>query len=608
MIFRSLRSRLVTVVFALVVGSGLLISVLVTQRYGDNLLAAATAQAENMAHALALEATDKVLTNDLIALQKMLDHQMRSGPSLAYLFVLRDGRLLAHTFSGGVPKELIGANEIASGDQGRLQRIESTAGERYLDIAWPIFSGRAGVLRLGFSEKPFRQQVRKLWLQMSLVTLGILLLALAASLVFVRRITRPIAELATATRRIDEGDLDVKVAVQGDHELAALASSFNQMVTRVKDYTGRLEKQAAELERSHKQTRQFCEIVKEIGALPTLHEIGPALILRFQSILKCRDMALLIFSPGRDALFVVSNQGLSDTRDPARIQAVADDLSRVDGGALFARSAFEPSVLPELLWRSSGLTIIPFPNREELFGGLAIACPGECHCDREELELVELILAQSAGVINRAILHEEAIHEFEARGEASDGFHGIIGKDPKMRLIYKLIEDIAPTDAAVLIQGESGTGKELVARAILDGSERKDKPFVVINCSAYPDTLLESELFGHERGAFTGAIRQKTGRFEQADHGTVFLDEIGEIPPQAQIKLLRVLQTQKFERVGGEKTLTVDVRILAATNKDLLGEVQRGAFREDLFYRLNVIPIFMPRLRERMFLCSPISS
>jgi len=151
----------------------------------------------------------------------------------------------------------------------------------------------------------------------------------------------------------------------------------------------------------------------------------------------------------------------------------------------------------------------------------------------------------------------------------------------------------------VLIQGETGTGKELVAEAIHKKSLRKEKPFVVINCSAYPATLLESEIFGHERGAFTGAIRQKYGRFEQAHGGTVFLDEIGEIPSSAQIKLLRVLQTQKFERLGGEKTLDVDVRIIAATNKDLLQEVKNGRFREDLFYRLNVILMNLPPLSER---------
>jgi two-component system response regulator HydG len=188
---------------------------------------------------------------------------------------------------------------------------------------------------------------------------------------------------------------------------------------------------------------------------------------------------------------------------------------------------------------------------------------------------------------------------FQSRLEASTEFNGIIGKDPKMQVIYKLIEDIAPTDATVLIEGESGTGKELVARAIHERSPRGDEPFIVINCSAYPATLLESELFGHEKGSFTGAIRQRAGRFEQANGGTVFLDEIGEIPPSAQIKLLRVLQTQKFERLGGEKTLAVDVRILAATNKDLLQEVKNGQFREDLFYRLNVIPVVLPALKKR---------
>jgi two-component system response regulator HydG len=210
-----------------------------------------------------------------------------------------------------------------------------------------------------------------------------------------------------------------------------------------------------------------------------------------------------------------------------------------------------------------------------------------------------LILEQASGSIKRAILHQEEIRYLESRIESVSEFGGIIGKDPKMQVIYKLIEDIAHTDATVLIQGETGTGKEMVARAIFQKSQRKDKSFVVINCSAYPATLLESELFGHEKGAFTGAIRQKIGRFEQAHGGTVFLDEVGDIPLTAQIKLLRVLQTQQFERLGGEKTVSVDVRIIAATNKDLVQSVQNGNFREDLYYRLNVIPVFLPLLSQR---------
>jgi DNA-binding NtrC family response regulator len=178
-------------------------------------------------------------------------------------------------------------------------------------------------------------------------------------------------------------------------------------------------------------------------------------------------------------------------------------------------------------------------------------------------------------------------------------FGNILGKNTRMQEVFGLISDIANTDSTVLIQGESGTGKELIARAIHFNSHRKNKPFVVANCSAYSQNLLESELFGHEKGSFTGAIRRKIGRFEMANGGTIFLDEIGEVSPPTQILLLRVLQDHRFERVGGEETLEVDVRVIAATNKNLTEEMKKGTFREDLYYRLNVIPIFVPPLRER---------
>jgi DNA-binding NtrC family response regulator len=178
-------------------------------------------------------------------------------------------------------------------------------------------------------------------------------------------------------------------------------------------------------------------------------------------------------------------------------------------------------------------------------------------------------------------------------------FGNILGKNIRMQEIFDLISDIANTDSTVLIQGESGTGKELIARAIHFNSHRKNKPFIVANCSAYSQNLLESELFGHEKGSFTGAIRRKIGRFEMANGGTIFLDEIGEVSPPTQILLLRVLQDHRFERVGGEETLEVDVRVIAATNKNLTEEMKKGTFREDLYYRLNVIPIFIPPLRER---------
>ena len=178
-------------------------------------------------------------------------------------------------------------------------------------------------------------------------------------------------------------------------------------------------------------------------------------------------------------------------------------------------------------------------------------------------------------------------------------FAGIIGRDPKMLEVFDLIRDLADSNAPVLIHGESGTGKELVAAAIHQEGARGSNLFVPVNCGALPESLLESELFGHVKGAFTGAIRDKKGRFELADGGTIFLDEIGDITPPMQIRLLRVLQEGRFERVGSEKTLVSDVRVISATNKDLSEEIEEGRFREDLFYRLSVVPLLLPPLRER---------
>ncbi|MGD8570420.1 MAG: nif-specific transcriptional activator NifA [Gammaproteobacteria bacterium] len=181
----------------------------------------------------------------------------------------------------------------------------------------------------------------------------------------------------------------------------------------------------------------------------------------------------------------------------------------------------------------------------------------------------------------------------------SYGFSNMVGHTAVMKRVFELIRQVAKWDTTVLIRGESGTGKELIANAIHYNSPRANAPFVKLNCAALPDNLLETELFGHEKGAFTGAVSMRKGRFEQADGGTIFLDEIGEISPTFQAKLLRVLQEGEFERVGGTKTLKVNVRVIAATNKDLESEVEAGEFREDLYYRLNVMPINIPALRER---------
>ncbi|MFO0795015.1 MAG: sigma-54 dependent transcriptional regulator, partial [Candidatus Brocadiaceae bacterium] len=210
----------------------------------------------------------------------------------------------------------------------------------------------------------------------------------------------------------------------------------------------------------------------------------------------------------------------------------------------------------------------------------------------EELKLVlEKLWERQQLIAQNRMLQEK----LKAKSRPSE----LVGNTPQMRQIFCLIEDVAPSTASILILGETGTGKELVANAIHYQSDRAGKPFVALHCAALSEGVLESELFGHEKGAFTGAIQARKGRFEIADKGTLFLDEVGEMSLKVQVKLLRVLEKGEFERVGGEKTIKVDVRLIAATNRNLEKEISEGRFREDLFYRLNVISIHVPSLRER---------
>jgi len=211
----------------------------------------------------------------------------------------------------------------------------------------------------------------------------------------------------------------------------------------------------------------------------------------------------------------------------------------------------------------------------------------------EELELA----------IDRALNQRKVVEEnqnLKAQLDMRFGMENIVGNDHRMRRVYDMIDSVADTKATILITGESGTGKSLVARAIHRRSGRRDRPFVEVACGALPETLLESELFGHVAGAFTGAMGEKMGKFKQADTGTIFLDEIGTASPGMQVKLLRVLQDLEFEQVGGTKTFTVDTRVVLATNEDLAKAVAEGRFRQDLYYRVNVISIELPPLRERI--------
>jgi DNA-binding NtrC family response regulator len=212
-------------------------------------------------------------------------------------------------------------------------------------------------------------------------------------------------------------------------------------------------------------------------------------------------------------------------------------------------------------------------------------------------QIDELLLALDAALEQRRLKSENAY--LRAQLEERYGFSGIVGRSRAMARLFQLLETVATTSSTILITGETGTGKEVVARAIHQSSPRRQQRFVALNCSAIPETLLEAELFGHVRGAFTGAVGTRQGRLEQAHKGTLFLDEVGTMSAALQMKLLRVLQEREFERVGDSHTIKVDVRIIAATNSDLTKMVAEGSFREDLFYRLNVIPVELPALRER---------
>jgi len=249
---------------------------------------------------------------------------------------------------------------------------------------------------------------------------------------------------------------------------------------------------------------------------------------------------------------------------------------------------------------AKSLICAPLVVGERLLGALYVdAADPSVRFEEPDLQLVTAIAGIGAVAIENA-RHLEWLEGQNQRLVGEAGIeHQMVGRSEPMREIYQALAKVAPTDATVLLLGEGGTGKELAAKAIHRNSPRRERPFVAINCAALAETLLESELFGHERGAFTGAVVQKRGKIELADKGTLFLDEIGEIAPSLQAKLLRVLQEREFERVGGTRTLRIDVRLIAATNRSLEEAIARGTFRSDLYYRLNVVSLRMPPLRER---------
>ncbi|AJE23329.1 nif-specific transcriptional activator NifA [Azotobacter chroococcum] len=291
-------------------------------------------------------------------------------------------------------------------------------------------------------------------------------------------------------------------------------------------------------------------------------------------------------------------------------EGVIGNVLKHGNSVVLGRISADPRFLDRLALYDLEMPFIavPIKNPEGNTIGVLAAQP-DCRADEQMpartrfLEIVANLLAQTVRlVVNIEDGREAADERDELRREVRGkyGFENmVVGHTPTMRRVFDQIRRVAKWNSTVLVLGESGTGKELIASAIHYNSPRAHRPFVRLNCAALPETLLESELFGHEKGAFTGAVKQRKGRFEQADGGTLFLDEIGEISPMFQAKLLRVLQEGEFERVGGNQTVRVNVRIVAATNRDLESEVEKGKFREDLYYRLNVMAIRIPPLRER---------
>jgi two-component system, NtrC family, response regulator HydG len=418
-----------------------------------------------------------------------------------------------------------------------------------------------------------------------------------------------INDVPVRTRVLEHGDrirIGDSQFVFLTHEGEAISKSSEVTIDEVQ-ITGatvqvRLDEAVVQMERDVGVLMKVSTAINAIRGLDALLE--RLLELLFEVVPAQRGAILLTTGDAIDNSFVFGLHHKEGKKQPVNVSRTIVQQVLRDGVAVLASDAavMQPRLATEsfIETRAHSVMCVPLVMFDRKLGVLYLdTTVARDQFNKDDLQLVTAIAGIAAVAIENA-RHFEWLEKENERLLADVNIeHNMVGESGAMQRVYHFISKVAPTDATVLINGESGTGKELAARAIHRNSKRAQKPFMAVNCAALSESLLESELFGHERGAFTGAISQKKGRLEIAAGGTVFLDEIGELTPSLQVKLLRVLQEREFERVGGTITIKIDVRVIAATNKNLEDAMAAGEFRHDLYYRLNVVSLEMPALRER---------